>query len=140
MSIHFVNSSIIFCSVFVSFEHQGIKMKTVIISLMLAFSAILMCYGDITAKGRKCDPNAPNGLHKCAYHGLNVDVSPNVAIENRISCMTNATTGKMGYCCADACKFYINPWNAKVAYYWCRVTDRALGLRWNYCKRGVPYY
>ena len=95
-------------------------MKTGIILLIQAFTMTLTCHGDITAKGRKCDPNAPNGLDKCDFHGLNMDVSSIVHIENRLSCMTK--TSKMGYCCAYPCRKHTDAWGRY--YWWCRITDK----------------
>ena len=92
---------------------------------------------EITINKNRCDPQAQNGQDKCGYHGT--DVSYVRKIENSLSCTINAETGEQEYCCADACVYRpSNFW--RTGYWWCRITDKGLGHKWEYCKEGVPFY
>ena len=94
---------------------------------------------EITRKGKPCDPRAPNGLHRCGYHY--VEVSYHRKHENALSCTIDAETGEKEYCCADPCAWYPTwrTWWGE-GYWWCRITDKGWGIKWEYCKEGVPYY
>ena len=92
---------------------------------------------EITRHGKKCDPRAKNGQNKCGYHGT--DVSYVRKIENSLSCTVNADTGEQEYCCADPCVYHA-PDFWRGGYWWCRITDKGLGHKWEYCTKGVPHY
>ena len=94
---------------------------------------------EITINGNRCDPRAQNGQDKCGYHGT--DVSYERKIENMVSCTINAATGLQEYCCAGPCTYRGPSWFwGGSPYWWCRLTDKALGHKWDYCVEGVPHY